>query len=735
MLGKIYLLAYNLASCFGWAYILFLVVKSYQADETASELYEKVGEPLMYVQSAALLEVFHSLLGLVRSPVVTTLMQVASRLLLVWGFTSRFEVSQAHWSLFLMAGSWALVEVPRYLFYALNLFMKNVPYPVFFLRYSLFMVLYPSGITGEIMQMVAALATIKSISIPAWYAVILIFLVYLPGSPFMYFHMVAQRKRASRARTMGDRPPRALEGLVFPKSKGEERSTTAAGKAAFAAATEVVDKKAGDAIRKERNWRFGYDKHVVNNVRLAAVSKEDCLKIANAGLEHLHNSFEFVRDGKTTSLQEAMETNKGTFHTGFIQGDKKKPRGLRFEIPYKEKTLTGDDIVEQCQKWAEYGTIEPEAAEAISLVAKNPKWCDLSDKYFVLLGAGSAMGPLLVLMSLGANVIAVDLDRPGIWKRLIGIARNSHGTMTFPLSKPEDEIKDDDDLYASAGCNLFTQTPEIKNWLLEVQPGKALTIGGYAYLDGALHVQVSLAMDAIMKGVSEGRKNVGLAFLCSPTDVFVAPNASWEASRENLKNAPWWQKLISTLTGGRLLTKNALRQVDAADGSKITVVDGIVVPQGPNYALAKRLQHWRVMVASEAGNTVSSNIAPSTATASVVSNASFAAAYGGFHHFKPMEIFYQETSNAVMGALLLHDVCNPKAIGQPKTKRSNPLEIFASGAFHGGIWRSAWKMNSEGPVSVMAYYCKIYFPHLVGVTCGAAGFVAVMIQNGFPHQW
>ena len=59
-----------------------------------------------------------------------------------------YKQCQQHWSLYLMAGSWALVEVPRYLFYAANLVMKRVPYPLFFLRYNLFMVLYPSGITG-----------------------------------------------------------------------------------------------------------------------------------------------------------------------------------------------------------------------------------------------------------------------------------------------------------------------------------------------------------------------------------------------------------------------------------------------------------------------------------------------------------------------------------------------------------------------------------------------------------
>ena len=35
-------------------------------------------------------------------------------------------------------------------------------------------------------------------------------------------------------------------------------------------------------------------------------------------------------------------------------------------------------------------------------------------------------------------------------------------------------------------------------------------------------------------------------------------------------------------------------------------------------------------------------------------------AYGGMHWFKPMEVFQQETSNAVMGALLLRDISDEK---------------------------------------------------------------------------
>ena len=69
----------------------------------------------------------------------------------------------------------------------------------------------------------------------------------------------------------------------------------------------------------------------------------------------------------------------------------------------------------------------------------------------------------------------------------------------------------DAELAAAAGCNLFTQAPEIKNWLVATLAALApvsavVTMGAYAYLDGELHVRVSLAMDAIMAGVAAARK-------------------------------------------------------------------------------------------------------------------------------------------------------------------------------------------------------------------------------------
>jgi hypothetical protein len=112
------------------------------------------------------------------------------------------------------------------------------------------------------------------------------------------------------------------------------------------------------------------------------------------------------------------------------------------------------------------------------------------------------------------------------------------------------------------------------------------------------------------------------------------------------------------------------------------------VAQGPNYALAKRMQHWRAIVARNNGCIVSSNIAPSTSTASVVQNRTFAWAYEGMPYFKPYEIFAPETSNAVMSAILFSDLKDESSNANPAKKINNPNQLFEYGSFHGGKFRA-----------------------------------------------
>ena len=58
--------------------------------QRATTLFYRVGPQTALVQTFAVLEVFHVLFGYVRSPIQTTVMQVSSRLFLIWGITEQF---------------------------------------------------------------------------------------------------------------------------------------------------------------------------------------------------------------------------------------------------------------------------------------------------------------------------------------------------------------------------------------------------------------------------------------------------------------------------------------------------------------------------------------------------------------------------------------------------------------------------------------------------------------------
>jgi very-long-chain (3R)-3-hydroxyacyl-CoA dehydratase len=147
--------------------------------QRACTTFDAVGDTTAVVQSAAVLEVLHVLLGLVRSPLPTTAVQVASRLFSVWCIADRFPsvrrpsvrlylnqsndlivvvsylfmfffVQKAQRSPFYasMVLSWALTEVIRYTFYAASLVGWEFG-PLLWARYSTFFVLYPTGAGSE----------------------------------------------------------------------------------------------------------------------------------------------------------------------------------------------------------------------------------------------------------------------------------------------------------------------------------------------------------------------------------------------------------------------------------------------------------------------------------------------------------------------------------------------------------------------------------------------------------
>mmetsp|Transcript_19842 Transcript_19842/g.35913 ORF Transcript_19842/g.35913 Transcript_19842/m.35913 type:complete len:785 (+) Transcript_19842:47-2401(+) len=513
-----------------------------------------------------------------------------------------------------------------------------------------------------------------------------------------------------------------VEGVEFPKDAEGNRPTMGINKATFAAAMRAVDKAAAAQVDElpDKKWRRGYQKHLVDHVRCCAQSTGNALNIAQAGLDYLQNTMVFVRpagdDAAPVSVRTAMaKFTSSKFKTFEVQGS--GPISSGYSVQYKPygtpgtfKELSGDALHKQVDTWVRNGTIEMSCGNAIDKVAENPDWCKLQDLYIVLFGASSAMGPFYKLMDHGANVIALDLDRPQIWEKLLRETRNRAGKLIFPVKEDVAKGASDAEIAKVAGCNLLTDTPEIRTWLQELYPSERLVCMALAYLDGAMFVKVSVAMDAIIESLTaaRGADKVGLAYLCTPTDVHLCTSPAVEAAKANLRKAPAWQGLLAPLLSkfGKPMRKNVEKPIIDAEGNPVEglhIVDCVIPEQGPNYILAKRLQHWRAMVSVSAGCIVSSNIAPSTATASVLSNVLFALGYKGMSYFRPMEITYQETSNSVMAALLIRDLRDPTSLSHPTTPRRNPLCLFSEGSFHGGCWRGAWKFASVGAPAVVGY--------------------------------
>ena len=121
------------------------------------------------------------------------------------------------------------------------------------------------------------------------------------------------------------------------------------------------------------------------------------------------------------------------------------------------------------------------------------------------------------------------------------------------------------------------------------------------------------------------------------------------------------------------------------DGREYALADSLVLQQGPNYALAKRLQQWRAIEARARGRRVSLNIAPATTTASVTNNPILAAAYAGAHHFG-IEAFAPETTRALMAALWVHDLRSDESAANPARALVHPWDLFTDNACHGGFW-------------------------------------------------
>jgi hypothetical protein len=481
-------------------------------------------------------------------------------------------------------------------------------------------------------------------------------------------------------------------GVQFSSIEGR-RSSQRVGKSAFADAVASIDPALSRRIESTKDWRKKY----INSVRQVAVagaaSAKNILTIASDGLDSVQRNLVYTSNGTDVPLREAFRSaRQHSFHTVVVDG--RGGRINRLEVPYRGERLSHDSLMRQLDKWQRNGVMESSAVEAVRLVSDNPEWLDLSDRYFVLLGAASEMGPLEALCTWGANVVAVDLPRRHLWDHIIDTARAGSGRVTVPVRV---ETKDLDSLRANAGLDLLTEGPQTKAWLQGFD--RSFTIGNYAYADGVDFVRVAAAVDALIVELLEVNRNTSLAYLATPTDVFAVPQEIVEAaSRRRKKSA--LRGTLGAATRSRLYSPNYSKGIAGEGGRRWGISDCLVPIQGANYALAKWIQRWRALLAREDGSLSSANVAPASNTRSVVKNRMLAAAYLGAPSFG-VEIFAPETSRAVMAALLVHDIRNASAAANPATQLEHPFDLFVDNAIHGGIWQLPYEPRSVLPLALL----------------------------------
>jgi len=187
---------------------IFFLIKHYVFERKKIEdAWEVIAPFLVIFQTAAILEIIHPILGLVRTDIITTLTQVFSRVLLTLGIAAVVPDAQKSFYLSTMVISWAITEVIRYSYYAVNQ-IAPVPYFLIWLRYSLFYILYPTGAGSEAALICVSFAYIRehklwNIDLPNshnfafnyYYTLLVIVTFYIPILYVMMSHMHTQRKK------------------------------------------------------------------------------------------------------------------------------------------------------------------------------------------------------------------------------------------------------------------------------------------------------------------------------------------------------------------------------------------------------------------------------------------------------------------------------------------------------------------------------------------------------------
>ena len=203
---SVYLILYNFLQLCGWSCFFFRVTNYLINSKSLQEIYSNSHLILECCQYGAFLEIIHSIIGIVKSSIFATSIQIIGRIIIV--VILQFFESAVSQGYFLIYFAWSIVEIVRYTYYIMNLLQKdfvkfNIPYILIWCRYSFFVVLYPIGVSGEMITVWNAkkdfnkyiLYQTDKYTFTAADLIYPIWIFYIPALIYLYGYLFKQRKK------------------------------------------------------------------------------------------------------------------------------------------------------------------------------------------------------------------------------------------------------------------------------------------------------------------------------------------------------------------------------------------------------------------------------------------------------------------------------------------------------------------------------------------------------------
>ena len=198
----LYLILYNLLQSLGWTLFLIKVSFCLFKSKSIEDIYNETHFLLELCQYGAGLEILHSIIKIVKSNVFATTIQILGRIAIV-AILQYFE-SSVSIGYVLLSFAWSIIEIIRYPYYILCLIQNenksfNIPYIHIWCRYSFFVVLYPIGVSGEMITIWNAKKDLQNYKLESSFTygdlVYPIYVLYIPSLIFLYTYLFKQRNK------------------------------------------------------------------------------------------------------------------------------------------------------------------------------------------------------------------------------------------------------------------------------------------------------------------------------------------------------------------------------------------------------------------------------------------------------------------------------------------------------------------------------------------------------------